>query len=176
MKTLRILLVVIGVAVYSGVSAQGTGGHVFLFEGADTSVSGEEANTAPAAYRVPIRAARHFEKNYEGVAVRWLQYGDTTVARFTADSATTFVAYSKSGHRLYSVRCYSEKFMPAAVRHEIRSQYYDYRINLVYELHTTPKRQKVYIVYASDDQHNLKVIRWSEDGLELVKNIKRQKS
>jgi hypothetical protein len=174
MKTLRFILLIL-VVVYGEASAQAISGHMFRIEGADTAVADDMLLNAPLASRVPVRAARDFEKHYEGMLVRWFQYGDTTVARFTADSATTFVGYGKSGHRIYTVKCFSEKFLPAAVRHDIRSQYYDYRINLVYQVRTGPNRPLVYIVYASDDQHNLKVIRWSEEGVELMKDIKRQK-
>ena len=176
MKTIKLVLVVFGLSVYSGLIAQGVAGHRFVIEGADQAFEENLTKNASVAVRVPVRAARDFEKYFEGRSVRWLQYGDTLVARFNADSATVFLGYGKNGRRLYTVRSYSEKFLPRPVRHDVRTQFYDYRINLIYEVQIAPFRTKSYVIYISDDQHNVKVVRWSDAGLEMVKDSKRQKA
>jgi hypothetical protein len=124
--------------------------------------------------RVHIRAARDFSKRFRTTTANWRQSNDTTIARFTADSATTFVGYGKTGKWLYTVKAFGEWLIPGRVRHEVRSLYYDYRIDLAYELLFPGNTNKVYLFYMRDLSDNRKVIRWTEDGVQVVKSLNAQ--
>ena len=146
----------------------------FRFNPSDTMVQEGMITNAPIAARVNVRAARDFDKRFRGRPATWQQSNDVIIAMFRADSVTTFAGYGKSGNWLYTIRCLSEWLIPQKIRHEVRSMYYDYQINLVYELVVPRNKNKVYLFYVTDmnskQQLSQKVIRWSENGVEIVKS------
>ncbi|MHA4847332.1 hypothetical protein ACX0G7_24420 [Flavitalea antarctica] len=170
MKKCYLLILVVFICNSSSVLAQNNARPNFLFNPSDTMVQEGVITNVSSPARVNIRAARHFDKKFGSIPVRWKQSNDTVIAMFTEDSITTFAGYGKSGNWLYTVRCLSEWLIPNKIRHEVRSMYYDYQINTAYELVYPKSRNKVYLFYVTDMNSNQKVIRWSENGIEIVKH------
>ncbi|RYZ28949.1 MAG: hypothetical protein EOP49_41020 [Sphingobacteriales bacterium] len=141
----------------------------YEFNPTDTSVQEGMITNGTNPARVHIRAARDFVKRFRGGSATWQQSNNAVIAKFTADSVTTFVGYGKFGNWLYTVRCLSEWAIPQKIRHEVRSMYYDYQINAVYELVYPRHKNKVYLFYSTHMNNHQKVIRWSENGIEVVK-------
>ena len=172
MKTLRLSILAAFVSASGVLFAQDPSRQDYAGDLAVTKVQEGLVANAPVPSRVPIRAARDFSKTFHGRSAKWRQSNDTSIATFVADSVTTYVGYGKSGRWLYTARCFSEWLMPKDIRHEVRSLYYDYRINLVYQLAYAQNRNKVYMIYLTDMNKNKMVVRWSENGIEVVKRIK----
>ncbi len=129
---------------------------------------------AKIATRVHIRAARDFSRRFPGKQVTWRQSKDTSVAEFTADSMTTFVGYNKFGRWIYTVKCFSEWMLPKDVRHDVKSQFYDYRIDFVYQLSYPQNKNRIYLIYLADMNRKQKLIRWTDHEIEEVKKMRKR--
>lgn len=105
------------------------------------------------------KAVKDFERNFKNANAKWYQVENQFVAMFTLDDADYQVAYDKKGHKLYSIRAYSEDKLPADVRHNVKSTYYDYAITLVQEIEM-PLKPLTFIVHLSGktDLINLRII------------------
>jgi hypothetical protein len=143
----------------------------YQFSPADTLVQKGMVMNGRHSTRVHIRAARDFEKRFSGRSATWHQSNDTVVARFTADAITTFAGYGKSGKWLYTLRCLFEWQVPQEIRHEVKSMFNDSQIKIVYELAFSQNINIIYLFYLTDMNSNQKVIRWSENGIEIVKGF-----
>ncbi|RZK47020.1 MAG: hypothetical protein EOO94_01590 [Pedobacter sp.] len=121
---------------------------------------------------VNARAARDFIKRFHDSPATWYMSNDTCLAKFTVDAVTTFAGYAKNGRWLYTVRNFGENRLPDHLRNSIRSQYYDYRINLIYELQFPSVEDKVYIMYLGGEQKKNKVVKVYQDNIEVVKKTK----
>ena len=172
MKKLRLCILAAFVSASDVLFGQGTSMQGYEGDLAVTIVQEGLVANAATATRVPVRAARNFSKTFNGRSAMWRQTNDTLIATFTADSVTTFVGYGKTGRWLYTARCFSEWMMPKDIRHEVRSQYYDYLIHVVYQLAYPQNNNKIYLIYLADKYHNKIAVRWSENGLEVVKKFK----
>jgi hypothetical protein len=119
--------------------------------------------------KVNVRAARDFIKRFRQEQVNWYAKNDTSFAKFSNDSITTIAGYGKNGKWLYTVKNFSERLLPANLRHSVRSQYYDYKINIIYELQFPSNHEKVYIIYLYDLSGNHKIIRIYNDDITVVR-------
>jgi hypothetical protein len=72
----------------------------------------------------------------------WYKLPKGYLATYTEDGVESRHVYDQRGDWLYSLMTYSEKNMPAEVRKEVKSNYYDYSIGWVKEV-----RQGEDIVY-----------------------------
>ena len=65
---------------------------------------------------------------------KWFQVEEGFVAMFNLHDIDYQVAYDKKGNSLRTIRTYDETKMSQDLRHLVKSNYYDYEINLVQEV------------------------------------------
>lgn len=99
---------------------------------------------------ISIKAARDFAERYPDVRdARWYIAKDGFIVRFALDSIETRTAYNLRGAWVYTIKTYTEKKMARAVRHLVKSTYYDCTITQIEEI-DRPDEQTVYIVHMYD--------------------------
>jgi len=98
------------------------------------------------ANELSTKAARHFSKEYSFVQNEsWFKIKDGYTAKFQLDDIQYRIGYNKKGNWLNTVRVYREPDLNQAIRHIVKSTYYDYAISLVEEL--TVKDVTSYVVH-----------------------------
>lgn len=176
MKEIKFLLLILTINIFISQSlvAQESGPHMAGDYAAVNELPGQNAGAenkiAPAL--VNVRAARDFVKRFKDVPASWHMSNDTSLAKFTSGSITTIAGYAKNGRWLYTVRNFGEKTLPANLRDAVRSQYYDYHINIIYELQFPVTHDKVYIIYLGNEQREHKMIRIFRDDIDVVKHFR----
>ena len=80
-------------------------------------------------------AVRNFMKDHKDVTnAKWSKLANGySAVNFTVDSITTRIVYDRGGHRENIVRYYFENRLPPAVRHLVKSTYYDFNIYHIIE-------------------------------------------
>ena len=103
------------------------------------------------------RALRNFKKNFSGVTDDvWAKTQDGYVVRFSSNGIQTQAFLTNRGHCQGCIRYYSEKELPADIRHLVRSSYYDFTITSVKEV--SVNKQTAYLV-TIEDKTSWKVLR-----------------
>jgi hypothetical protein len=104
------------------------------------------------------RVSKKFAKKFAGVSnAIWAKEGKGFEVRFMQDGIQNRAFLTRQGNVQHAIRYYAEKYLPAAVRHQIKSTYYDFAIKSVTEVrsaHTT-----AYLVTIADET-SWKVIRY----------------
>jgi len=120
---------------------------------------------------INIRAVRDFVKRHEDITnVKWYETDSEFLASFTKDSIKTHVFYTKKGDFLATIKYYYENRLPVSIRHIIRSNYYDYSIFHITEVHVN--NQVAYVVKIQDDKY-WKVIKVVNDEMEMIEIIEK---
>lgn len=84
---------------------------------------------------VNVAAARDFMRKYANATdAKWVKGKNGTSVYFTYDGFKMRSTYDSKGKREYTLKYYDEFDMPAALRHQVKSNYYDYRIDNVTEV------------------------------------------
>ena len=122
-----------------------------------------------APVRVNIKAMRDFSKRFTGKQANWTSTKDVFQAKFSEEMIRTVVGYGKMGRWLYTIKHYSEKEMPRDLRHIVKSEYYDYKIDLINEVRIPQSKNQIYIIHIHNDEKEHKILRYSDGGIELVK-------
>lgn len=78
---------------------------------------------------------------------KWSTENGYYFAIFTKGEIKNQVVYTEKGHLDYSLKVYSEKILPAAVRSTVKSVYYDYKITNAQELEIANKT--IYLINLS---------------------------
>ena len=83
---------------------------------------------------------RHFSKNF-GTAedVRIIKQDGNNFVYFKINDVANRVEYDKKGNLVYNIRYYYENLLPHAIRHIVKSTYYDYDITGVTEVNINDK-------------------------------------
>jgi len=126
--------------------------------------------------RANVKAVRHFNKRYNGQAARWYESQNELIAKFSADSIRTVVGYAKQGRWLYTIKHYGESQMPVDLRHIIRSEYYDFQIQLINEVVVPQHKGEIYLVHLVNRDGEHRIIRYSGEGLEIVRQFSEYRS
>ncbi|MHA4846039.1 hypothetical protein ACX0G7_17820 [Flavitalea antarctica] len=121
-----------------------------------------------APVRVNAKAMRDFSKRFSGKEANWTSTGNVFQAKFSEEKSRTVVGYGKMGRWLYTIKHYSEKEMPRDLRHMIKSEYYDYKIDLINEVRIPQSKNEIYIIHIHNGEEH-KILRYSDEGVELVK-------
>jgi hypothetical protein len=95
------------------------------------------------------KAARDFAERHPEIEGKWFAAKNGYIVRFTLDSTSCRAAYNTKGNWVYTIRVYNEWKLPQAVRHLVKSTYYDYTITQIEEI-DRPNEQKVYLVHMHD--------------------------
>ncbi|HTQ65187.1 MAG TPA: hypothetical protein VMI12_10335 [Puia sp.] len=102
-----------------------------------------------SAYDVNSKALRDFKKNFKNVTNEvWYSVPGGYDAEFTEDDIKNSVVYNKEGRWEYTIQRYGEDKLPDEIRSIVKSQYYDYSISTVDEIHVDQK--PIYIVHMQD--------------------------
>jgi len=120
--------------------------------------------------RVNAKAMRDFSKRFNGKQANWSNAGDVFQAKFSDETIRTVVGYGKSGRWLYTIKHYSEKELSRDIRHMVKSEYYDYKIDLIDEVRIPQSKNEIYLIHIHNEEKQHKILRYSEDGIELIKN------
>jgi len=101
---------------------------------------------------VASKAIRDFNKFYKNAGdAKWFRLTDGTdgfIAFFNSDGIQTRVLYDKKGNYYCSFRHYFEDKLPPAVRHRIKTIYYDFNIYHIIEVNMNDKT--VYAIMLED--------------------------
>jgi hypothetical protein len=82
------------------------------------------------------------------------------------------VGYAKNGRWLYTLKHFKDSEMTDELRHMVRSQYYDFKIAMVYEMIFAGNDQKVYIIDLANGERYRKMIQVYHDEIRLLKQFK----
>lgn len=106
------------------------------FENSVASNAGTPANRT-LLNEINAKAVRSFMKDYKDVHdAKWYKGDNWFAAYFIRDNIQVKVFYDKAGNYRYTMRSYGESILPKAVRHQVRSNLYDYNIFHVNEIST----------------------------------------
>jgi hypothetical protein len=95
----------------------------------------DQSANSPGADRVNPAVIRNFIRTYKGVTnEKWIEIQNGFVAMFSLNDIDYQVTYDKKGTLVRAIRSYQEAKLAPNLRHIIKSNYYDYDINLVQEI------------------------------------------
>lgn len=119
----------------------------------------ENANIGAARYSdaVSDRISKKFTKSFSGITdAVWTKDANGFAVLFTSNGIQNRVFLTKRGNYHSGIRYYTESDLPAAIRHLVKSTYYDFDITLVTEVHHSGTT--AYLVTIADET-TWKVIR-----------------
>ena len=95
---------------------------------------------------IASKAIRNFSKNFKDATdVRWIMSDEGGyIAKFIFKGVACRADYDYKGHCLVSARYYNEDKLPRKVRHQVKSNYFDFSIYRVAELFIS--NRTVYLV------------------------------
>jgi hypothetical protein len=116
---------------------------------------------------INVNAIRNFMREYKNVSdTKWFESSNGFfVAYFVRDDIRSWVFYNKKGDFERMIRAYNEEKLPAAVRHLVKSTYYDFSIYFVTEI--TTNMQTAYHVKMAD-KTSWKTIKVVEGEMEVT--------
>lgn len=139
----------------------------------ETTTAGSFAATAKSN-KMAARALKDFTRSFKNVEnADWLVTNSGSfVASFKdADKIGNWVYYNEKGNYICSIKRYGEETLPAAVRHQVKSNYYDYKIIAVEEIEASGAT--FYLVHVQDDNTS-KTLRIDDDGMNVVEDLHKQ--
>ena len=96
-----------------------------------------------------IRATRDFwQRTGEQNDAQWYKDAEGYLAEYSVGSTKSQFFYDRNGNFRFSILTYTEKEMPADVRHLVRSNYYDFSIGWVKEVDEA--QTTAYVVHIED--------------------------
>jgi hypothetical protein len=107
-----------------------------------TLMNAHALNAEPAA----VKASRDFiQRVGDQKDEHWYKATAGYEAEYTEGPVKAFYWYDKKGHWVYSILTYCEDRMPEEVRAQVRSNFYDFNIDWVKEVHEA--QTTVYVVH-----------------------------
>lgn len=99
--------------------------------------------------KAAVRATRDFwDRVGDRNTARWYKLANGFMAEYHEGTTQADFLYDQKGNFAYSMLTYTEKEMPADVRHLVRSNYYDFTIGWVKEVNESDT--KAYVVHIED--------------------------
>jgi hypothetical protein len=90
--------------------------------------------------RVSPKAVKNFMKSFRGAEnTNWYKMPQGLMVYFTVDGIKMRSVYDNKGNWLYSLRFYTEEYLPKNMRHQVKSNYYDFNITAVNEVQENNK-------------------------------------
>jgi hypothetical protein len=120
-----------------------------------------------SAADVNFRVLKDFQKRFAITNATWNETDKGYIARFSANSIETMIAYGKHGNWFYTIQRYDEKNLPADVRALAKSTYYDYTIFHIDEVNVPEQENTIYILHLRYDK-NYKIVRVCGDEMEVI--------
>jgi len=121
--------------------------------GAVTCIEDSAVSKPGYMNNISIAAVRDFVSRFKTASdPRWFKLQDgSCVARFAEPGIDYRVGYNRQGKWIYTMRAYGEKLLPQAVRHLVKSNYYDFTITGAVEIEQHNITGPVYMIYQKDD-------------------------
>ena len=121
-----------------------------------------------SAADVNFRVLKDFEKRFVTTNnATWNETDKGYIARFSANSIETVVAYGKHGAWFYTVQRYDEKNLPANVRAIIKSTYYDYSFFHIDEVNVPQQENTIYVAVLRNNK-DFKTVRVCNYEMEVI--------
>lgn len=113
-----------------------------------------------------IKAERNFWQMFgEAKHETWYYLPEGALAEFKDNGMSYRVSYSKKGEWVYTLKQYTEKELPVAVRAQVKGVYYDYQIGWVKEVNQSD--MVVYLIHIENGQES-KTIRVADGEMEVA--------
>lgn len=126
----------------------------------DSAVS----NAASASYSSDLSAlnskvSKNFTKNFKNAAdLRISTYGSNTYIYCITDGIMNRIRYDKKGNWNYTIRYYLEDRLPADIRKQVKSNYYDFDIAGVTEVNVGDKTAYLVRIKSSEEWKTVKIV------------------
>ena len=119
---------------------------------------------------ISTKAIRDFVRRYKYTqGEKWRKVIDGYIALFEKDNIAFKVSYDLKGYWISTTRTYTEKYLPTAVRHPVKSAHYDFSIYLVREIQYY-NQPLIYFIYLRkiDDETSFRNIIYSNGEMQEV--------
>ena len=129
------------------------------------------ANTAAPVPVVSEKALKSFQssfKNYAGA--NWYQVGKHFLATFEADGKKQKALFTKNGAMIYSIAYGFEKDLPAELRKQIKSNYFDQTIGMAIEVN---ENNRTIWVVRIEDEKTTTTLRLENGEMEEVQKFRK---
>jgi hypothetical protein len=138
---------------------------------ADLYISAEETSTPLATTEIDKRVLKSFERNYGKVqGVRWFQTGKGYGVSFKNNGIRTIVFYTSNAAVDSYINYYSESKMPAYVRTLVKTNFPDFSITSVAEVH---KGEVVAHIVTIQDSTTVKTMKVIGDEWEVTETLEK---
>ena len=120
------------------------------------------------------RVIRDFIKRFDYIpGGKWSKVTNGYIAFFEKDDIKFKISYDNKGYWVNTMRTYTEKYLPFAVRHPVKSTYYDFNIYKVTEIESDDQ-PLIYLIYLrkADDESSLKDIMYSDGEMQEMEQSK----
>ncbi len=120
---------------------------------------------------INTNALKEFKKCFKDAdKTSWYAIQHGFLAKFTTNDVQTRVFYDLKGRWTATIRTYSQDKLPAEVRKQVRSNYYDYSIYVVNEIMVGDKT--AYLV-SIEDRESIKTICVTENEMDVYEDFKK---
>ena len=123
---------------------------------------------------ISTKAIRDFVRRYKYTpGEKWRKVIDGYIALFEKDNISFKVSYNLKGYWISTIRTYTEKYLPSAVRHPAKSAHYDFNIYLVREIQYDDQ-PLIYFIYLrkAGDETSFRNIIYSNGEMQEVEPYK----
>jgi hypothetical protein len=121
---------------------------------------------------VNSKALRHFTEAYPNSSeVRWVKLATGFRVHFTSEGIDTRIYYNEKGTPEATVRYYYEKNMSPAIRHQVKTRYYDFEIFLITEI--TAGDKTAYLI-KMEDKTCWKTVRVADNEMEVAEEYSKR--
>lgn len=120
---------------------------------------------------ISSKAIKEFRKKYKSISFEtWDRIQDGFMAKFANNEVQYKVYYDFKGNWTGTVRTFSEEQLPKDVRRQVKSVYYDHKINFVQEI--TLNDHFAYLIYM-EDAANWLTIRIVDGEMDVYQELKK---
>jgi hypothetical protein len=128
----------------------------------------------PFVNTVNSKVLKSFRRSFgERPDARWSKSDNRFVVFLKDSTMSTHVYFKSNGELQYSVHYYSEDRLPQAIRHTVKSNFYDYSIIRVSEVRA---HETVSYFVKIEDKTTIKTIRVDEQEWQIVEELEKQTS
>jgi hypothetical protein len=129
------------------------------------SITGEAAATESVNEKV----AKSFKKYFGDQAEEnWSVVGTNFLNHFHANGILTSSMFDKKGNLIYTITYGGEQNMPADIKRNVKSEYYDYKITMA--INVKENKRDIWVVTVEDEKQQI-TVRLEDGDMEQVRKI-----
>jgi hypothetical protein len=117
--------------------------------------------------KVPKAFARSFK---DAEKMSWYEVNQNYLVNFIQNEQQNKALFTRTGSLVYHITYGYEKNLPKDIRHQIKSEYYDYQITRVFNVRQN--RRDVWVINLEDDNHVI-LAKVEEDQMNEVNRFKK---